>query len=169
VHKVSIIPRGIGALGYTLQRPSQDRHVQRRAELVDRLTVLMAGRAAEQLVFGEPSTGAADDLVKATDLARDMVLRYGMDTRLGAVAWTRQRPTFLAEMPTPVASEGTSARTAQYIDEAVRELVGQALDRAFGWLKLHREVLDRGVDLLLRQETLDEAALVELSTGTASL
>ncbi|MGA1327883.1 MAG: ATP-dependent zinc metalloprotease FtsH, partial [Rubrivivax sp.] len=153
VHKVSIIPRGIGALGYTLQRPSQDRHVQRRAELVDRLTVLMAGRAAEQLVFGEPSTGAADDLVKATDLARDMVLRYGMDTRLGAVAWTRERPTFLSEMAAPAASEGTSATTAQHIDEAVRELVGQALDRAFGWLQRHREVLDRGVVLLLRQET----------------
>ena len=169
VHKVSIIPRGIGALGYTLQRPSQDRHVQRRAELVDRLTVLMAGRAAEQLVFGEPSTGAADDLVKATDLARDMVLRYGMDTRLGAVAWTRERPTFLAELPAPVASEGTSATTAQHIDEAVRELVGQALDRAFGWLQRHREVLDRGVVLLLRQETLDEEALVQLNSGTAPL
>jgi cell division protease FtsH len=169
VHKVSIIPRGIGALGYTLQRPSQDRHVQRRAELVDRLTVLMAGRAAEQLVFGEPSTGAADDLVKATDLARDMVLRYGMDTRLGAVAWTRERPTFLAELPAPVASEGTSATTAQHIDEAVRELVGQALDRAFGWLQRHREVLDRGVVLLLRQETLDEEALVQLSSGTTPL
>ncbi|MFM1856036.1 MAG: hypothetical protein RLZ83_1345 [Pseudomonadota bacterium] len=169
VHKVSIIPRGIGALGYTLQRPSQDRHVQRRAELVDRLTVLMAGRAAEQLVFGEPSTGAADDLVKATDLARDMVLRYGMDTRLGAVAWTRERPTFLAEMAAPVASEGTSATTAQHIDEAVRELVGQALDRALGWLQRHREVLDRGVVLLLRQETLDEEALVQLSSGTTPL
>jgi cell division protease FtsH len=169
VHKVSIIPRGIGALGYTLQRPSQDRHVQRRAELVDRLTVLMAGRAAEQLVFGEPSTGAADDLVKATDLARDMVLRYGMDTRLGAVAWTRERPTFLAEMAAPVVSEGTSATTAQHIDEAVRELVGQALDRAFGWLQRHREVLDRGVVLLLRQETLDEEALVQLGSGTAPL
>ena len=169
VHKVSIVPRGIGALGYTLQRPSQDRHVQRRAELVDRLTVLMAGRAAEQLVFGEPSTGAADDLVKATNLARDMVLRYGMDARLGPVAWTRDRPTFLAEMPTPVTAEGTSARTAQHIDEAVRELVGQALDRAFGWLEQHREVLDRGVELLLQHETLDEGALVELSRGTAPL
>ncbi len=169
VHKVSIIPRGIGALGYTLQRPSQDRHVQRRAELVDRLTVLMAGRAAEELVFGEPSTGAADDLVRATDLARDMVLRYGMDARLGPVAWTRDRPTFLNELTPPVATEGTSTTTARHIDEAVRELVGQALDRAFGWLQRHREVLDRGMGLLLEQETLDEADLMELSRGASPL
>jgi cell division protease FtsH len=169
VHKVSIIPRGIGALGYTLQRPSQDRHVQRRAELVDRLTVLMAGRAAEQLVFGEPSTGAADDLVKATDLARDMVMRYGMDARLGPVAWARDRPSFLGELPAPVTAEGTGARTSQHIDEAVGELVGQAMERAGVWLHQHRQVLDRGVELLLQHETLDEAALVELSRDTSPM
>jgi len=169
VHKVSIIPRGIGALGYTLQRPSQDRHVQRRAELVDRLTVLMAGRAAEQLVFGEPSTGAADDLVKATDLARDMVMRYGMNARLGPVAWARDRPSFLGELPAPVMAEGTGARTSQLIDQAVRDLVGQAMERAWVWLRQHRQVLDRGVELLLQHETLDEAALVELSRDTSPM
>ena len=169
VHKVSIIPRGIGALGYTLQRPSQDRHVQRRAELVDRLTVLMAGRAAEQLVFGEPSTGAADDLVKATDLARDMVMRYGMDARLGPVAWARDRPSFLGELPAPAMAEGTGARTSQHIDQAVRDLVGQAMERAWVWLRQHRQVLDRGVELLLQHETLDEAALVELSRDTSPM
>jgi len=83
VHKVSIVPHGVGALGYILQRPSQDRYVQRRGELFDRMTVLLGGRAAERLVFGEPSTGAVDDLARATDLARDMVLRFGMDDTLG--------------------------------------------------------------------------------------
>ncbi|MFN5012666.1 ATP-dependent zinc metalloprotease FtsH, partial [Bradyrhizobium sp.] len=113
VHKVSIIPRGIGALGYTLQRPSEDRHVQRKGELLDRLTILMAGRAAELVVFGEASTGAADDLVKATDLARDMVLRYGMDETLGPVSWAGDRPLFLPQGVPASAQVGTAAATAQ--------------------------------------------------------
>ncbi|HEX7440953.1 MAG TPA: ATP-dependent zinc metalloprotease FtsH, partial [Caldimonas sp.] len=95
VHKVSIVPHGVGALGYTLQRPSEDRNLLRRGELVDKLTVLLGGRAAERLVFGEPSTGAADDLARATDLARDMVLRYGMDDALGPVTYADEKPTLL--------------------------------------------------------------------------
>jgi cell division protease FtsH len=169
VHKVSIIPRGVGALGYTLQRPSEDRHVQRRGELCDRLAVLLAGRAAEQLVFGEPSTGAADDLAKATDLARDMVLRFGMDAALGPVAWTRERPSFLAEAPAAVAAEGTGPQTAQRVDDAVRALVETALERGLAWLQAHRAVLDRGVTLLLAQETLGEDELLALSRGTGPL
>ena len=169
VHKVSIIPRGVGALGYTLQRPSEDRHVQRRGELRDRLAVLLAGRAAEQLVFGEPSTGAADDLAKATDLARDMVLRFGMDAGLGPVAWTRERPSFLAEAPAAVAAEGTGPQTAQRVDDAVRALVETALERALAWLQAHRAVLDHGVTLLLEKEALGEEELLALSRGTAPL
>jgi cell division protease FtsH len=162
VHKVSIIPRGIGALGYTLQRPSEDRHVQRRAELLDRLTVLMAGRAAEQVVFGDVSTGAADDLVKATDLARDMVLRYGMDEALGPVSWAGHRANFLPETAASGAHASTAPATAQRADDAVRQLVSAALERATGWLHGHRQTLDRATEQLLQHETLGEQELLAL-------
>jgi cell division protease FtsH len=162
VHKVSIIPRGIGALGYTLQRPSEDRHVQRRAELLDRLTVLMAGRAAEQVVFGDVSTGAADDLVKATDLARDMVLRYGMDEALGPVSWAGERASFLPETPASAAHPNTAPATAQRADDAVRQLVSAALERAIAWLQDHRQTLDLAAEQLLQRETLGEQELLAL-------
>src|ERR671912_185416 len=86
VHKVSIIPRGVGALGYTIQRPTEDRFLMTREELENKMAVLLGGRAAEFIVFGELSTGAADDLVKITDIARSIVTRYGMSERLGNVA-----------------------------------------------------------------------------------
>ena len=168
VHKVSIIPRGIGALGYTLQRPSEDRHVQQRSELLDRLTVLMAGRAAEQVVFGEPSTGAADDLAKATDLARDMVLRYGMDDTLGPVAWVSERPRFLPEVAQTPAQPGTAVATAQQADDAVRALVKAAMDRASAWLQGHRDTLDAATQQLLQRETLGEDELLALAGRPAS-
>ena len=163
VHKVSIIPRGIGALGYTLQRPSEDRHVQRKGELQDRLTILMAGRAAELVVFGEASTGAADDLVKATDLARDMVLRYGMDETLGPVSWAGDRPLFLPEGVPASAQVGTAAATAQRADDAVRQMVSAALERATCWLQVHRETLDHATERLLQRETLGEEELLALA------
>jgi cell division protease FtsH len=162
VHKVSIIPRGIGALGYTLQRPSEDRHVQRRAELLDRLTVLMAGRAAEQVVFGDVSTGAADDLVKATDLARDMVLRYGMDEALGPVSWAGERASFLPETPASAAHPNTAPATAQRADDAVHQLVSAALERAISWLQSHRQTVDSATEQLLQRETLGEQELLAL-------
>ena len=95
VHKVSIIPRGIGALGYTIQRPTEDRYLMTRDELENKIAVLLGGRAAERLVFGHTSTGAADDLAKATDIARAMVMRYGMDEELGHAAYDRERAPFL--------------------------------------------------------------------------
>jgi cell division protease FtsH len=162
VHKVSIIPRGVGALGYTLQRPSEDRRVLRQGELADRLAVLLGGRAAEQLVFGEPSTGAADDLARATDLARDMVLRWGMDAAIGPVALARDRPTFLGEGP-PAVAEVNGDATSQRIDDAVRERVQQALDRALTLLRERRAVLDEGVAQLLARETLSEDELRALA------
>ncbi len=95
VHKISIIPRGIGALGYTLQRPTEDRFLMTRSDLEHKIAVLLGGRAAEKLVFGELSTGAADDLARATDIARDMITRFGMDEGLGYIAFEAQRPRFL--------------------------------------------------------------------------
>ena len=166
VHKVSIIPRGIGALGYTLQRPTEDRFLMTREELERRIMVLLGGRASEKLVFGHLSTGAADDLAKATDIARDMVTRYGMDEVLGYVAFEAQRPRFL-DVPGYPAPGGcnVSPQTQQHIDSAVRGIVMNAFDAATRLLERHRAVLDRAARELLVKETLDEAALTALTAG----
>ncbi|WP_367269818.1 ATP-dependent zinc metalloprotease FtsH [Roseateles sp.] len=160
VHKVSIVPRGMAALGYTLQRPSDDRHLMRKSELTDKLAVLLGGRAAEIMAFGEPSTGAADDLAKATDLARDMVLRFGMDDRLGPMSLAGAHAVFLPtpESPSP-GQPPAGARTTQRVDEAVHALLEEAQARATALLSQRRGALERGVKALMAQETLDEAQL----------
>ena len=163
VHKVSIIPRGIGALGYTIQRPTEDRYLMTRQELENKIAVLLGGRAAEKLVFGELTTGAADDLAKATDIARDMITRYGMDEDLGYIAYDAQRPRFL-DVPDMVAggcrvAESTQAR----IDAAVRGIVMNVFSRAIGLLADNRAVLERCARELLARETLDENAIRELT------
>jgi cell division protease FtsH len=158
VHKVSIIPRGVGALGYTLQRPAEDRFLLTREELENRMVVLLGGRAAEQVVFDHLSTGAADDLSRATDLARNMVARYGMHPTLGHAALEADGPTFLGGPPVG-ARRLYSEQTAAQVDAAVTELVGRALDRARALLAANRAVLDESAALLLEVETFDEAAL----------
>ena len=131
VHKVSIIPRGIGALGYTIQRPTEDRFLMSSGELKDKMSVLLGGRAAESIVFEEISTGAADDLAKATNIARSMVTRYGMDDKLGMVSLESERSTFLQMPGEYVATRRDfSEQTAREIDCAVRDLVTQAFERA---------------------------------------
>ncbi|MBN9203634.1 ATP-dependent zinc metalloprotease FtsH [Methylibium petroleiphilum] len=164
VHKVSIIPRGIGALGYTIQRPTEDRYLMTRKELERKIAVLLGGRAAEKLVFGELSTGASDDLAKATDIARDMVSRYGMDEGLGYVALEAQRSTML-DLPAALGQGGPalSEQTRQRIDEAIRAIVMGAFERATAILGSNREVLERGAQALLAQETLDEPAIRTLT------
>ena len=163
VHKVSIIPRGIGALGYTIQRPTEDRFLMTREELERKIMVLLGGRAAEKLVFGHLSTGAVDDLAKVTDIARDMVTRFGMVEDLGYIAYEAQRPRFL-ELP-GLAQGGcqVGAETQQRIDNAVRGIVMQAFDRTTEILKRNRDVLERCARELLARETLDEAAIRELT------
>jgi len=165
VHKVSIIPRGIGALGYTIQRPTEDRYLMTRRELEHKIAVLLGGRAAEKLVFGELSTGAADDLAKASNIARDMVSRYGMDEGLGYVALDAQRSTML-DLPAAFGQSGPtlSEDTRRRIDEAIRALVMEAFARATAILELNREVLERSARALLEQETLDEPAIRKLTT-----
>jgi cell division protease FtsH len=158
VQKVSIIPRGVGALGYTIQRPTEDRFLMGRGELKDRMAVLLAGRAAERLVFGEISTGAADDLAKATDIARSMVMRFGMGGEdLGEVAYEPERQSFLGtpELRPREYADATAAR----IDSAVRALISEASARAEAILARNRDLLDRTAQELLERETLDEAAL----------
>jgi cell division protease FtsH len=161
VHKVSIIPRGIGALGYTIQRPTEDRFLMTRGELENKMCVLLGGRAAEQLVFDHLSTGAADDLAKVTDIARGMVMRYGMEPTVGPVTYDTDRPSFLNEnslMPSG-RERRYSDETAHTIDQAVQRIIEQALARTLDVLRRQRAVLERGAALLLQKETLDEAEL----------
>jgi cell division protease FtsH len=154
VQKVSIIPRGIAALGYTMQRPIEDRFLMDRGELVNRMTVLLGGRAAEGLIFNEVSTGAGDDLAKATDIARSMVMRFGMDKTLGQVSYESES-TPLMETPGMadwhVRHYGES--TAAAIDSAVRALIDDAFQRAVAILTANRALLDQSAKELLIKET----------------
>ncbi len=163
VHKVSVIPRGIGALGYTIQRPTEDRYLMQREELENKLAVLLGGRAAEKLVTGKLSTGAADDLVKATDIAHDMVARYGMDPAVGHVVYEERRPLFLETPDTMPRGAQMSEHTAETIDVAVRKLVEVAFSRATEVLRANRAVLERCAHELLAHETLDEDRLKALT------
>jgi cell division protease FtsH len=154
IQKVSIIPRGIGALGYTLQRPTDDRFLMGRRELDDKMTVLMGGRAAETLLGEDISTGAADDLAKATDIARGMVLRFGMDEKLGPVAWDTEQGQFLNQLGAFWQQRRFSDETAHEIDQAVRSHLEGALERAVEILRENRAALDEGASSLLAHETL---------------
>ncbi len=167
VQKVSIIPRGIGALGYTLQRPTDDRFLMGRQELQDKMTVLMGGRAAEMQLGEDISTGAADDLAKATDIARGMVLRFGMDARLGPVAWDTEQGQFLNQPGVFWQQRRFSDETAHEIDRSVRSLLEGALDRAVRILQTNRAALDEGAAALLARETLSAEELPKVKTDEA--
>ena len=160
VHKVSIIPRGMGALGYTIQRPIEDRFLMTREDLENKMAVLLGGRAAEAIVFRHLSTGAADDLSKSTQIAKNMVLRYGMVGELGHASYPEDEgPGFLG------ASGGQSQlseQTAREVDLAVRALLERAFLRAKDVLLSHREVLEEAAQRLLAEETLDEEQLSDL-------
>ncbi len=170
VHKVSIIPRGMGALGYTIQRPIEDRFLMTREELENKMAVLLGGRAAEWLVFAHLSTGAADDLAKVTDIARAMVTRYGMSKRLGHLALEREPNSFLGNeaMLGLKPQHDYAESTATAIDEEVQELVQSAFQRSLGLLEERHELLERCARRLLQQETLDADELRELSAAPAS-
>lgn len=153
VQKVSIIPRGVGALGYTLQRPTEDRFLLSVRQLKNRIAVLMGGRASERLIFdGDVSTGAADDLQRATEIAIEMVTKYGMDEKVGQRTYASRPQTFLQVAQDTVVSAAET--TGREIDLAVRNLVeeGDACARAI--LETHRRDLDEGVDILIAKETL---------------
>ncbi|EFC4397925.1 AAA family ATPase [Escherichia coli] len=165
VHKISIIPRGIGALGYILQRPTEDRFLMTRTDLEHKIAVLLGGRAAEKLVFGELSTGAADDLARATDIARDMITRFGMDEGLGYIAFEAQRPRFL---DTPELAHGgcrVAESTQARIDQAIRDIVMGVFERAYRILDINRAVLERCARELLAREMLDESDIRQLTQG----
>jgi cell division protease FtsH len=153
IQKVSIIPRGVGALGYTIQRPTEDRFLLAESDLKNRITVLMGGRAAEKLVFsGDVSTGAADDLQRATEIALEMVTRYGMGDKVGQRTYAPAPQPFLPGVA-PDRMQIADA-TAREIDVAVRDIIAHAFDRATEILQSRRSDLDKGVELLLTRETL---------------
>ncbi|MCB1347987.1 MAG: ATP-dependent zinc metalloprotease FtsH [Maritimibacter sp.] len=165
VHKVSIIPRGIGALGYTIQRPTEDRFLMTEAELRDKIAVLMGGRAAEKLVFDHLSTGAADDLARATDIARSMVARYGMDVDLGSVSYEARQSSFLEGQAPRYIERSYSEATAEAMDASVRDVLREVSEQALEILPANRDILEAAARRLLEVETLDETELRDLTRG----
>ncbi|SEJ44451.1 cell division protease FtsH [Azotobacter beijerinckii] len=164
VHKVSIIPRGMGALGYTIQRPTEDRFLMTREELENKMAVLLGGRAAEWVVYSHFSTGAADDLAKVTDIARAMVTRYGMSERLGHVTLEREQHSFLGveQMYGLPARHEYGETTATAIDAEVQAIIERAFQRTVALLEERHELLGRCARRLLEEETLDTEQLAEL-------
>jgi cell division protease FtsH len=161
VHKISIVPRGRAALGYTLQLPTDDQFLLTHAELVDRIKGLLGGRASEEVVFGEVSTGAENDLEKATALARQMVCLYGMSSTVGLVHCRHRSAMFL-----PAGDGGgqldCSADTARLVDREVRALLDSAYESAMEIINAHREQLELVVDELIRRETIDASTFDKL-------
>jgi cell division protease FtsH len=154
VHKISIVPRGRAALGYTMQLPTEDQYLLTQDELVDRIRGLLGGRAAEEVVFGNVSTGAQNDLERATALARQMVAMYGMSQRVGLATCAQRQPLFLNSPDTQIQRD-CSEETAREIDEEVRKLLDQTYSEAKELLTTHRDQLGRLSEELLKQESMD--------------
>ncbi len=161
VTKISIIPRGFGALGYTLSMPQEDRYLVSRKQLLARMVVLYGGRAAEEMVFSDFTTGASDDISKASDIARRMVSQFGMSDRLGAIDYGGDRPNPFG-IGSAVRDVAVSDQTAQDIDDEVRKLLEHAHSRSRALLAENRDVADAIATTLLEQETLDGEALASL-------
>ena len=154
VHKISIVPRGRSALGYTMQLPTEDQFLLTRTELVHRIEGLLGGRASEEIVFGEVSTGAQNDLERATALARQMVALYGMSERVGLANCAQRQPSFLEGQGFQLQRD-CSEETARVIDEEVKKLLSVAYDRAKETLSSHRDQLERVTQELLKAESID--------------
>jgi cell division protease FtsH len=163
VAKVSIVPRGRGALGYTMQMPTEDRYLLTREELEDHLAVMLGGRAAEQVVCGTISTGASDDIQRASELARKMVTEFGMSAKLGTVRYASQQYQFLAGDSSASASPGT----LNVIDEEVQRIIGEQYERAQQLLKDHRSAMEFVTRRLLEVETVDGSLVKQAVAETA--
>ncbi len=162
VSKISIIPRGVAALGYTQQLPTEDRYLLKRTELLDRLDVLLGGRVAEEIVFGDVSTGGQNDLQRATDSARHMVTQYGMSERLGLATFEEPRTSPFLNIPMPQGQREYSERTAQAIDEEIQKLLKESHARVKETLISKRSILESLAKLLLEKEVIDRATLDHL-------
>lgn len=158
VRRISIVPRGISALGYTLQLPTEDRYLMTRSELLDRLAVLLGGRIAEEIVFGEISTGAHNDLQRATDIATSMVKEFGMSETLGYVTFEKEKkPLFLPS--SMMSSKEYSEETAKKIDEEVKRIIDRTCEKAKEILVSKKDKLEEVARLLLEKEVVEEADL----------
>ncbi len=166
VQKISIIPRGIAALGYTMQTPTEDRFLMSKSELLNRIATLLGGRAAEEIVFEDISTGAHNDLARATDIARSMIKEYGMSAKVGLVYFAREKRNQFLNIPMEGAVEYSEA-TAELIDSEVRDIINQQYAKALEILKQNWEVLNKGAWLLLEKEKIDGTELKALM-GEAS-
>ncbi|WP_413291590.1 ATP-dependent zinc metalloprotease FtsH [Bdellovibrio sp. HCB337] len=154
--KISIIPRGFGALGYTIQRPTEDRYLMTREELSNKMAVLLGGRVAESLVFHEISTGAADDLVKVTNIAEAIVTKYGMSPMVGPIVFEQQISPFLEGPYQNIERHIRSEATAKLIDSEIKNLVEDAQKKTKHTLMANRHILEEGAKLLLEKETLTD-------------
>ncbi len=161
VQKISIIPRGIAALGYTMQVPTEDRFLMKKSELLNRITTLLGGRAAEEIIFEDISTGAHNDLARATDIARSMVKEYGMSSKIGQIYVAREKKSrFMDIMPQGCLE--ISEATAELIDTEVREIINRQYGQALEILNEKKTVLQKGADLLLEKEKIEGAELKAL-------
>jgi cell division protease FtsH len=161
VNKISIIPRGVAALGYTQQLPTEDRYLMTRSELLGRIHVLLGGRAAEEIIFGDISTGAQNDLQKATEIARSMVMQFGMSEKLGLVALETPRTATFLPVPAPGDRE-YSEDTARVVDEEIKKLLSDAHLKVREILGAHRQALEELAKLLLEKEVVERPELLAI-------
>ena len=161
VQKISIIPRGIAALGYTMQVPTEDRFLMRKTELLNKIATLMGGRAAEEIVFSDVSTGAHNDLAKATDIAKSMIKEYGMSDILGKVYFARDKRSPFLDMGFAESADYSEA-TAEKIDQAIKTIISEEYTVALDILKKKEDVLHRGAELLLEKEKIEGADMQAL-------
>jgi cell division protease FtsH len=162
VHKISIVPRGIAALGYVIHMPTEDRYLMTQKELEDRVAVSLAGRVTEEIVFGDVSTGAASDLMKATDIARAMVKEYGMSGRMGLTTFERPRNPFVQGEQWMPTDKEYSEKTAAEIDEEVRRILHESHEKTRRIIEEKRQLLDRLAKLLLEKEVVDREEFKKL-------
>jgi cell division protease FtsH len=162
VQKITIIPRGIAALGYTMQVPTEERFLMKKTELLNRIATLLGGRAAEEIIFGDISTGAHNDLARATDIARSMVKEYGMSAKIGHVYFAREKQSRFLNIPGYQGAVEYSEATAEMIDSEVREIIKQQYETAHNILDSKKTLLKKSAELLLEKETIEGDILKQL-------
>ncbi|HAX17202.1 MAG TPA: cell division protein FtsH [Actinobacteria bacterium] len=165
VHKISIIPRGIAALGYTLQLPTEDRYLMTRKELIDRMNVLLGGRIAEEIAFGEISTGAQNDLFRATDIAKSMVKEYGMSEKLGYITFEAERKPLFLDINQGIGAKDYSEETAREIDNEIRRIMDESCKTVKSLLLDNKDILEKIAKTLLEKESIDGEELRLLIKG----
>jgi cell division protease FtsH len=161
VQKISIIPRGIAALGYTMQVPTGDRFLMKKTELLNKVASLLGGRAAEEIIFGDISTGAHNDLARATDITKSMIKEYGMSDRLGQVYFARERRQQFLDMGLQETGDYSNA-TAEVIDEEIKNIISREYAKALEILRSKKDILQKGAELLLEKEKIEGTELKAL-------